>query len=727
MSVIIEVTDNADNEDGRRLQRSTDGGSTWTTVDAVSPGVTTLEDTNPPTYEFVHYRTQVYTEHVVSNSTTIRTVPVEENGVHIELTRGNSTQIIGVSDINTIDISPEHTGIWGAQITVAPGSFSSVDYALHDTVVYYEDNRLFDGQTRNVSFDSEKSIFRGYGKAIRLEEDTEFVTYPDAINPTSGVPIHDAISDYWSRTPANATVRDYNAKTVRSDEKYYYVPDASDFLNVTSIDDDEPLNVQPNFVELTQTCWLTEAEDGSFGGTVIDTVDSPSDLSDFEGVELSAGGNYAEISFTPQHDFPFSDFLPRFRYEYENFDGFIYFEIDNQRIGLEAVGGPATSGQSWGGNISYGAAGTVSSDPFSTFKAGQTYDLRIELDSGEYSGGRVIVDCIAPIDSGDRFVGWSYNFDNSPDMADSAQLDGPELYPDYYDVEVTANEIWHVPSATINSTWDNTSNNQYVALSVDGNNYVINNNSTTVTADFDAQGVYGTQAIARLRISRDDRGSNLDSPANGDSTQVLSGFELFVDTDDLPIITPDTPITLDGDTYLENQQTLHEEGDFRFTMDHSVDGVVVESYRRGDDDVVKSATWTPTEDGVDYERDTLDYANRLRGTGDGVDTEILMTSEINDKGEVLGSVAFPDISTRSTLDTKIRQEAIKASNNDEISGSIEIAPKYVEPGYPYNVPEFDGKKANLNGVSFTIGGRNATGTLEFGRRRTLTAKLVERT
>lgn len=730
MTLTFTVQDNADNEDGRRLQRSTDGGSTWTTVDDVGANETQLEDADPILYEPVRYRSQVYTEHVVSNSGAIEVVAVLPETAYAELELGSDRVIVKPADWTSISVSPEHTAIWGADLTIAPGDRSVLDYGFYELEIYYGSTRFFDGECRVPEWDagSATATLQGYGKTAQLEKNSAIVSYPDAIAEETGVPIHEAIADYWDRTPASATVYDFPANTVRTAEPFYELPEAQQFNVVFDIAADVPITATTTSLDPEQTCWFQEAEN-TVGAAVIDTTDAPSDHSNFEAAELDAPGNFVEMSFTPMHDFPASDFVPRIRYEIEDFTGFLYLIVNGSEVDLtEAVGtgGQFTEAASWGGDLDLQGGQTVDSIP--DFVAGQTYDFRVEVRSnsnGDFNG-RAIIDCLAPRDSGDRFGGWTYTEDNQPNMDESAQLTGPELYFDAVDVEITADELWHIPSAELTTVFDDTSTNQAVALSVDGENYATAPNAESVTADFDARDEYGTRAIARLTISRYDSGEITESPTQGDVAQSVSELELLVDTDDLPIITPEVPLTLEADTHLANLQTLHEAGDCRFVVDHSADGLVVESFRRGDSAVAKPADWTVTDDGVSETRDTRDYANVLRGIGDGTDVEIVQFDEIERVGTTVpDSITRPDVSDADELAAEVRRELIRRSSNDELSGQVPIAPHLVLPGYPYTVPSFDGEQANLNGVQFEFGADVGRGQLQFGKRRTLARQVSE--
>lgn len=728
-AVDASITDNADNEDGRRLQRSTDGGSTWTTVDSVSPATTTFSDASPPLYEVVEYRSQVYTEHVVANSTTVSTVPVRAEEFYAELELDGSVTVITPDDIPSASVSPEHTGIWGAELTVAPGAQSALDYALYETRLYYGATQFFDGETKLVSVGDGEATLRGDGKAIGLEEDTEIVTYPDAVSTTTGVPIHDAVTDYWGRTPASVTVYDYPARTVRTGETFADAPATQSFTTLIDTSDDEPLVTSASELKLAQTAFFLEAEDAGDGAfSVVDDTAIADRFSAGQAAELSTSLQNFQATFTLDHRVPADDIEIQYRAARDSFEGDIYITLDNLDVGyLQST--PANSKSiRWVDGFNLAANATVDSIP--DLQPG-SHTVGVEVrdpapgDSNVNVSGSLYVDAIVPYDTGSRFGGFAYTFDNT--VADpNARLSGPQEHPDSFDARVPFSEVWHVPSADLTISTTDSSTSPRLALSPDDSNFVTATNTTSLSADFDAAGYYGTEIVAEVRLERQDSG-NAQSPSSGDASQVVDDLLLTVDTDDLALLTSDDPLVLDADTHLENLQTLHEAGQFRFVMDHEADGLVVESFRRGDAAVAKSATWTTEANGVDVERDTIDYANRLRGTGDGVSTDVRMTSEVNRVGtEIIDSVSFPNVTDRAELVAKTRRELIARSSNDQLSGTLSIAPKLVKVGYPYTVPEFDGETESLNAVQFSFGDRTGRGKLTFGGRRGVGAQLSQR-
>lgn len=716
-TVDISVTDEADNEDGRRLQRSTDGGGSWTTVADVGANTTSLTDGDPPLYQEVLYRTQVYTEHTVANSSTITVVPVRTAEVNVELTFSGTTTVLAPDDLAAVSVSPEHTAIWGATLTVAPADRDALDYVAYETAVYYGSQQFFDGTTRVGAVESGTARLQGYGKATDLEADTSFVAYPDAITTTTGVPVHDAIADYWGRTPAagTATVHDASVTTVRTDETVVDTTAGQDF--VSEFDNDtKPFAYDTGADEifLAQSNFAPEVEDMSGSGTVVDGAGTGEDYSEFEAVEFTTPGQERDATVTIDYTIPAGNVAAQLRVSYQGWEGTVALIIDGTQVGEIGQPSPATQAPQWR-DMTAGLSADLSGSTTITLQAQNSVD-------GVWNGS-VRLDIVSVYD--DRY---SYTFDNDPNESGDYELSGPEPLPDRASIQGTAQEqVWHIPEATQTITVDDAS---LVGLGLRvGSSAVFQQtfDTTSHTVDFDAVGQVGGTLDHQLIMERGDESGLITTPTDGTKSPTVSAYQLDVDTDDLPFISGANPVTLEGDTHLANLQDLHETGDFRFVMDHQQAGLVVESFRRGDPDVVKAADWQATADGVTEERDVLDYANRVRVQGDGESVELIQTAAVNSFGtDVIDSLSRPSISAHDELVDEARQALIERTGNDEFSGTVPIAPHLVLPGYPYSVPEFGGDQANLNSVTFELAGSDSRGQLQFGRRRTLAAKVADR-
>lgn len=729
MTVTFTVTDEADNEDGRRLQRSTDGGSTWNTVDDVGPNVTTLEDPNPVLYEPVQYRTQVYTEHVVSNSSTVTVTAVRGETLYAELGPEAAPTVIEPGEWTRCSVSPEHTAIWGATLEVAPADRATLAYAFDELRIYYGQDQFFDGSIQQPSFADAGVELQGYGKIRQLRETTRIVTYPGALGVPSA-PLHDCIADYWGRTAASATVQDAPGNTVRTGELFYDAPNPTDFSDVLNLAADLPVVVDPNYVETAQTCFVYEGENWGNSSTQTYANGDFTEADDFSGtLAEDIVPDLADVSqtFTLGHEIPSSRVGVKLRLAQHNHEGELQVFIDGQKVYANLNSASSDEATHWqdatgGTTYEFDQTGESVPDPPTLSPGDHTIIVKnIDVSPGGTpvpSSGICAIDLFAIYDTD-----YAPTFPNSTNSGNDF-LPGPELYPQTVDATFNADEFWHTNQADLTTTWDDTSNGQALGLSVDGTNFATASNATSLSADFDARNEYGTTVDTRLTFSR--YGSRTSAtPTEGFEPQRISALELRLDTDDMTIVEDTNPVVLDADTDLENIQTLHEVGDYRFVTDHSVSGLVVESFRRGDSAVQKSADWMLEANGDSERRDTLDYANRINAVGDGVSLSIIHTGEVSRVGEEVPVGYSSDATTRADLVDEARRELITLVGNDERSGQLDIAPHLVLPGYPYAVPAFGSDVANLNGVTFEFGAGSGSGTLEFGVRRTLARQVSQ--
>lgn len=164
------------------------------------------------------------------------------------------------------------------------------------------------------------------------------------------------------------------------------------------------------------------------------------------------------------------------------------------------------------------------------------------------------------------------------------------------------------------------------------------------------------------------------------------------------VFTPNSPTTLSDfsseGTPLEVLQDLHEQAGMRFTVQHLDDGAVVESYVASERQ--RSHSWTVIEHGADG--DVTEYANRVEvygGTKSGGGRAFGAaedTTEINDVtgGETI-TWRVDDSSITTDADAQARAESVLAERiaADSLSGTLEIVPALVLPGYYYDIPEWE--------------------------------------
>ncbi|MFD1515672.1 hypothetical protein [Halomarina rubra] len=192
-------------------------------------------------------------------------------------------------------------------------------------------------------------------------------------------------------------------------------------------------------------------------------------------------------------------------------------------------------------------------------------------------------------------------------------------------------------------------------------------------------------------------------------------------------------------TVLNVLQNLHQRAGMRFTVRHddsTPETPVVESYVPSEQ--VRSANWTYQDH--DSKLQPNDYANRItvygRQPDDPAQPRPQWTTVDWDEVDRYGYYPRPDglpiwdSELTTSLDCQERAESELADrvNDITLSGSVEITPQLVHPGYHRPVPAFDGlldgDTLPLDRVSMSFLGDEPTATLEFATADRLADKLV---
>lgn len=349
--------------------------------------------------------------------------------------------------------------------------------------------------------------------------------------------------------------------------------------NTPAIADTTPLRIDSGQLETTQICFTEEGENYDVGDEGFDDGSSDPDISNADyaslsGDEASGQGNFAEWSFTPNHTIPGGDFAvyvrngsngdgaPGLKWTLEHANG-VSYELDtNSTVGVGL------------GNFDWSELPLFSGGSIETpadLEAGTTHTLRVEItdSNGIADQYQYWVDVVAPLDN--RYVA-DLTFDETVDGNDA--LSGPEKYADQ--IETSLNSFTtrrDVTEARFTSTWNDTSNSQYVELANDGSTFTRFNNSDSDSVTFAGpdRGVDVNLGLSRYAADA------TSTPSNGDSGQSVDVFNLFANPD---AVVPDDisktltraiipPGTITGQTVreagLKNGSTLlshHQLADF---------------------------------------------------------------------------------------------------------------------------------------------------------------------
>lgn len=180
---------------------------------------------------------------------------------------------------------------------------------------------------------------------------------------------------------------------------------------------------------------------------------------------------------------------------------------------------------------------------------------------------------------------------------------------------------------------------------------------------------------------------------------------------------PNSPgtITLEtSGTALDVLQKLHEQAGMEFVIRHDEPGYVAESFVPSEN--VRTASWTRVDDDSGY--DLRDYANKVIVNGklksDGTRPRATAedTAEINAAGrEIEWIITDPELTTTAACQQRADVELAKRTAEDSLSGTIEIIPQRVTPGFYYAIPAWDDVELPITKVEYRIARGDAIATL----------------
>jgi hypothetical protein len=277
-----------------------------------------------------------------------------------------------------------------------------------------------------------------------------------------------------------------------------------------AISDTKPIAVRNGNIELLQSNFALEAENGTRGGDAL--LFTQNNLSGGEGIGITdTVDNNGDTSV----DSVTVTFTNDYLIESNNLELQMRFDATGgTHPGFEIT----VDGDVFG---SVGADAFVSGVQWFDFTPSNLPDLdpgehEITITATSDSSSELIVDLFSIYDNR-----YSYTFDNTTDANDA--LSGPESYPELVTQSFsTASTRRDVTEATVTQTWTDTSNNQFVETRIGGDTFTRNNNSQTVTHT----GGPDTSIDVNIGLSRFTTDSTT-TPANGDTGQVVQSHELI--------------------------------------------------------------------------------------------------------------------------------------------------------------------------------------------------------
>jgi len=555
-----------------------------------------------------------------------------------------------------------------------------------------------------------RSRLTAHGIAKRLQE-----TRPDYDSlggsvTYSNTALEDALDDYWSRTPFNASVTPQSTESVATDTVLQSADTTTELNNILSFADTEPATVSSGVLKPLQSCFTIEGEnfDRETGsGYTGSNEPDQSDFSNGDSEPLVESGASLEYDFTVDYTIPADDIDIALRYATDTDTGgiaftatLIYPDGTEESIDWRNIDGV---NQSLGWRFADGSGPDGTWSPSKDLEPG-TATLRLDSDNSNSTSldqEATFFDVVAPYDK--RF---SYTFDNTVDS--NGYLSGPETKPDAVTVDFAeAAASFNITEAGLNLTINDTSNNQALSLSFDGGStYTTASNTSTLTTQPSSP---TRKAKARVTLSR--FGSRTTAtPTTGFNGQEVEVEEIRVDLNDLVVV--------DGlelsRNHFENLQQLHEYGgNWNWTIEHDssdVSNMTVLSYQQGDETRSKPSSFAdPISENAEVQAEAYFNSIYLQGSldssGDRPTAEEKDSTRISNDGREIspGVLRDPKISTESGALFKAASLLETALSNNELVGTKTLpSDTLIDPGYQYPVDFGNGDvNKTLEEVSLT--------------------------
>jgi hypothetical protein len=434
----------------------------------------------------------------------------------------------------------------------------------------------------------------------------------------------------------------------------------------------------------------------------------------------STAGDFLEWYFTPRHDIPADSVGVQVRDDADELPEIIWTLNGNVIDTFPQGAGLTLSWTNIGdGDISQ-AGGYTGGD----LQAGETYTLRAEVDAIS-SGQEYLVDVVAPYD--ERYSN-QITFDDSVDS--NGYLIGPELYPDSVEVELnTVSTSFNIAASTVNSVWNDTSNQQAIAVSNDdGATYTTFTNTENATHEYADVGRDG-----RVRFTFSRYGSRTNAtPTQGFNGQSVDSYTHLVDLSQIVVI---DELELSRN-HFDNLKKLHDYGDFLWTIEHDdadIGDLTVNSYPRG---AITKATPEAFDDpeNINPEVAAETYFNSVYLQGSLQSDGTRPTAEVKDDDAIAsdGREISPGVLRDSSVSTEsgatFRANALlqTALEKNDLRGEISTYPTYVQPGYNYSVDFGDGaNEKTLERVSIRESAGSLSATYQFVIKEALAETLNE--
>jgi len=300
--------------------------------------------------------------------------------------------------------------------------------------------------------------------------------------------------------------------------------DANWSSGTTQSFDSTPLTSVNGTLQTQQIAWTREGESADRSST--GTSDSPDDSTEF------SNGDY--LPLTVFDDFGEWDFEVPYTIPADEFGLNVRFAGSPSAEGTAstdyAVTGPngqtITSGRLVGDGATVNSPTWLLDEPVGSTPelTPGTYTLKLDCVTGDpaLDDQTTFIDVVAPYHEGFES---NLTFDDTVNSS-SGYLSGPELYPEQLDVELTTTGTRrNITEVRIDSTWNDTTNQQYLEARIGNNSFTRATNTQTLNIT----GGPDTNFDVRFGMSR--FGQTGATPLNGANPQTVSIMELFANPD----------------------------------------------------------------------------------------------------------------------------------------------------------------------------------------------------
>ncbi|WP_049979353.1 fibronectin type III domain-containing protein [Halolamina rubra] len=675
-SVAFLWDDNADNEDGFRIQRRElfrDGPGRWQELADLAPNTTSYTDDAALPNTSYEYRVEAYTDDTQALSPTLEVttaddgvptdgIPAEGWHVVVETAAGAQVAptIVGepvhrprLNDLPTVEIPVPDAARWG----------DSAEWERQPMRVYYDGERLPIEQVQRVRQEPGQAMLVGVGGVALRERVAVDVIEQDAHLTAEGL-IQDTPYAAHVDDPAATTTADLLQQSADSESEW------DDRLATAVTADGLYETTSTGQLQTRQTAYLGEAEDGSYqnGDRVIDQNSDKWSANEIIAFDGAGAATYHQTDVTTDHDIPADQVGIAVRSQVPN-DGHPGFTLTIDGVLVENVSADAFTGSE--------------TEP-DWFDASVTGDLSGPLSAGSHT---IEVDFDDPSDASNPSFYLDcvllYDVRADPGLGNSVidgVLQNVHEYPSAVPIQTAdAQSVRQVVGGRLEADINDTSGAQAVAISNDsGATWIEAANSSTVEGAF-ADG--STSIRARFTLGGYDADPST-SPAGRTAPQAVDLYSLYADLEDTPLLANRSW----DQTLLTVLQDIASYGNFIFEVvwDESAGSIAVEWTQAGQ----RTATVDPSL--VDYQVET-DYSRIHRRAviyGTGVPEASTITAQhdtwvglehdwLHETGEVVESVADGTTYERS-VDYELRpnEGELKALSTGNIADGAELRVSY---------------------------------------------------